>query len=419
MHRAGLLLTAAVTVTVPGVLALLAVLGHDHGVAGLADAADGTDSTSVAGQAAASDWPADPFPVAPSNRRAGAGGSLTPAQLTLGASLLGKAAAAGLATSYQGTELISQSGMTGEVTEVSQVWHTGGGATVMRTSSATPAGARATVSYDDADRSPAGVFGVTSALVTLLARHYVAAYLGGGSAVGRPAAVVDLYRLDGSLAARYWLDKQTMVPLRRDLFDTTARVICQSRFTQVRFGGPAKRATAMTAGAARAARAAKAASAQGADAAASSPSDASWVSAASPARFLTSLSSQGWRLPATLPGGLPLYAAAWTSSGSSRVVDLEYTDGLDVVSLFVQRGTLGTGMTGWRQLSVNGEPVYVSGHSIAWADSGLVYTMIADASPATVTRDVAAVRASSPAPGLLGRLGRGLDRLAKLVNPFG
>ena len=53
MHRAGLLLTAAATVTVPGVLALLAVLGHDHGVAGLADAADGTDSTSVSGQATA------------------------------------------------------------------------------------------------------------------------------------------------------------------------------------------------------------------------------------------------------------------------------------------------------------------------------------------------------------------------------
>jgi sigma-E factor negative regulatory protein RseB len=393
-RRPGLLLTAAATVTVPGVLALLAILGHDHGAAALADT-DGPDYPGGAGQAAWSAWPADPFPVAPSASRTGAGNSLTPAQLAQGTRLLGRAAAAGLATSYQGVEVISQAGVTGEVTSVSQVWHRGGGATVMRTSPGARPAAKVTVSYGAAGRSPAGVFGVTSALVPLLARHYVTAYLGSGSAAGRPASIVNVYRLNGSLAARYWLDKKTVVPLRRELFDTSATVIGEDKFTLVRFGAAAKRVSA------------------GAQAAPAS------VSAPSPARFLAALSSQGWRLPAALPGGLPLQSAGWMAGGGRRVADLEYSDGLYVVSLFVQKGTLGTDMTGWRQLSLSGQRVYVSGHSLAWAQTGLVYTMIADAPPATVAQDVAAVPQSSPPPGLLERLGRGLGRLAKLVNPFG
>ena len=48
--------------------------------------------------------------------------------------------------------------------------------------------------------------------------------------------MVELYRFDGSLAARYWLDKQTMVPLRRELFDTADNVISEDSFVQVKFG---------------------------------------------------------------------------------------------------------------------------------------------------------------------------------------
>jgi sigma-E factor negative regulatory protein RseB len=429
MRRPGLLLTAAATVTVPGVLALLAVLGHDHAAAGLADASDAADPSSLAGQAGVSAWPSDPFPITPSATRGPVDGSLTPAQLALGANLLDQAAKASLATSYQGVEVISQAGVTGGLTLTSQVWHRGGGTTVMRTSTGARSAARVTVSYGN-DRSPAGVFGLTSALVTLLGKHYVAAYLGSGNAAGRPAAVVNVYRFDGSLAARYWLDKQTMVPLRRELFDTTAKVIDEDNFSQVAFGRAAKQAAGRQVAGVRltgvgAASSAASSSSAGSAASAGSSVNAkqapatAWVSAPSPARFLAGLSTRGWRLPATLPGGLPLYSASWTASGGSQVADLEYSDGLYVVSLFVQRGSLGTGLVGWRQLSLDGQRVYVSGHSIAWAGTGLVYTMIADAPTATVAQDVKAVPDTSPPPGLLARLGRGLDRLAQLANPFG
>ena len=100
------------------------------------------------------------------------------------------------------------------------------------------------------------------------------------------------------------------------------------------------------------------------------------------------------------------------------MTDLEYSDGLNVISLFVQRGTLAPSMPGWRPMSLDGRHVYVSGHSITWAGHGLVFTMIADAPPATVAAAVAGLP-DSDQPGLVDRLKRGLDRLADLVDPFG
>ena len=81
------------------------------------------------------------------------------------------------------------------------------------------------------------------------------------------------------------------------------------------------------------------------------------------------------------------------------MTDLEYSDGLSVISLFVQRGTLAASMAGWQPLSLDGPRVYVNGHSVTWAGRGEVYTMIADAPPQTVAEAVAAAagrRAAGP-----------------------
>lgn len=393
-----LLLSAAVTVTVPGVLAILAILGHEH----IAD-----ESASLASSSSFVDSSlSGPVPEAPAKtdtpvrnalaavqRMSGepvtVDGTLTAAEQALGLRLLARAAQASQVTSYQGTELTSQEGVGGEVTTVSQVWHSGGGPTVTQTSSAEA----------DVMRSPTGIFGLTRALVALLGTHYTAVYRGTSYAAGRPAALVEVYRFDGSLAARFWLDKRTLVPLRRELFDPADQPIGVDAFIQVRFG-------ALTGQAATAAKAAAAAKAEPA-----------WATAASPGTLLTSLAGQGWRLPGTLPDGLPLYAAASTGTGSAKVIDLEYSDGLAVVSLFVQRGTLTPDMAGWRRAILGGHPVYVSGRSVAWTWHGLVCTMIADAPQGTVTDAVAVLPRSAPAS-VIDRLGRGLDRLAHLVDPF-
>ncbi|MGH3207803.1 MAG: sigma-E factor regulatory protein RseB domain-containing protein [Trebonia sp.] len=418
--RHGLLLTAVATVTVPGLLAMMAVVGHEHVAVETGVSAVALDGAPLSG----------PFPLAPATARAMvrnnvAGEQLasgtpvtvlsrvTIAQQVMGMHLLTGAATAGLATSYQGTELISQSGVAGSIKMISQVWHQGGGLTLAETSdgttvsSAARTGASGVASSDPVSVSPEGVFGVTKALVALLSKHYVAVYRGSGATVGRTATVVELYRFDGSLAARYWLDKQTMVPLRRELFDTSDNVISEDSFVQVTFGGPAASRLA----------AAGTVKAQLLTTAPAAPQPA-WVASATPTQFATSLAAQGWRVPGSLPGGLPLYTAAWTQTTSGEVVDLEYSDGLYVVSLFVQRGTLASDMAGWQQVYVGGQQAFVSGHSVTWSGLGFVYTMIADAPPQTMAEVVAALPRSAP-PGVLSRLGRGFIRLAHVINPFG
>ena len=411
MIRHGLLLTAVITVTVPGLLTVLAVVGHGR-VAPVADVtATALDSVPLTG----------PFPVAPASARTGVRDSVaavqgasgapvtvlshvTIAQQVLGMHLLNVAADASLATSYAGTELISQSGVGGSVKMVSQVWHQGGGVTLVETSNGTTSvaaqPASLVASTDPASGSPEGVFGVTKSLVALLGKHYVAMYGGGGAAVGRAATVVDLYRFDGSLAARYWLDKQTMVPLRRELFDTADNVISEDSFVRVQFGGLAMPQLAGVSASA-----------------AQSQSQPAWVAAVQPARFFTALAGQGWQVPGTLPGNLPLYAAASTKTASGEIVDLEYSDGLYDVSLFVQRGTLATDMAGWRPVTVSGQQAFVAGHSVTWAGPGFVYTMIADAPPQTMTQVVGALPRGGE-PSVLDRLGRGFARLARVLNPF-
>ena len=418
--RHGLLLTAVATVTVPGLLAMLAVVGHEHvAVEAGVNAAAALDGTPLSG----------PSPVAPAAARAmlrddatgeqPASGTpvmvlsrVTVGQQVMGMRLLTGAANAGLDTSYQGTEQISQSGVDGSVKMISQVWHQGSGLTLVETSDGTTVSAAArtaapgVASSDPVSDSPEGVFGVTKSLVALLSEHYVAVYLGTGAAVGRAATVVEVYRSDGSVAARYWLDKQTMVPLRRELYDTSENVISEDSFVQVKFGALAPSQFA----AANASEAQSLTTAQ-------AGREPAWVAADPPARFAASLVGQGWRVPGTLPGDLPLYAAASAETTTGEVVDLEYSDGLYVVSLFVQRGTLASNMSGWQPVDVGGQQAFVSGQSVTWSELGFVYTMIADAPPRTMTQVVGALPRGG-SPGVLSRLGRGFTRLARVIDPF-
>ena len=331
------------------------------------------------------------------------------AQDGMGIQLLGESAAASLAASYQGVELLAQWGVAGPDTIVSDVWHSGGVTVTQTSDAAMLAGTQPYVSYDADNRSPEGVFGVTKTLVSLLGQHYVAVYQGTGSAIGRPALIVELHRADGSLAARFWLDRQTMVPLRREVFDTSAQLISEEAFVQVQFGTLTKPPTSAAASAASAKASA--------GATAATPSGPSWSAVTAPAQLLAGLNKQGWRLPVSLPGGLPLYSAARSTTAAGQVLDLGYSDGLSVVSLFVQRGTLAQRPAGWQQVSLPGHQVYVAGHSIIWAGGGFVYTMLADAPPLVVSQVVASLPRNT-APGFFDRIMRGFRRLAAVADPF-
>src|SRR5262249_59869578 len=94
------------------------------------------------------------------------------------------------------------------------------------------------LSSDTDGQSPEGVLGVTAPLVQLLESRYVMAYAGTLSAGNRTAEVVEAWRADGSIAARFWLDYATKLPLEREIFDTAAHGIGQDVFIDVRFANP-------------------------------------------------------------------------------------------------------------------------------------------------------------------------------------
>jgi sigma-E factor negative regulatory protein RseB len=319
-------------------------------------------------------------------------------QQAQGMQLLNRAAMSGLTSSYQGVEMISQWTVGGAITVVSTVWHRSGGRTVTQTADAAAlADSQPYVSYDGDDHDPEGVFGVTTTLIDLLSTNYLVEYQGMGSAAGRPALMVEVHRADGSLAARFWLDKETMLPLRREVFDSDSHLLSEDAFLQVQFGR----------------RAAQAGVAQAAP-----PTRSAWAEVTDPARLVKVLNAKGWHLPATLPAGLSLYAAAQYGTATNQVFHLGYSDGLFVVSLFVQRGMLPAKMAGWQPTSMGGHLVYAGQHSITWDSRGFVYTVLADAPPQTMNTVVRTLPKDT-APGFLVRMGRGLARLAALADPFG
>jgi sigma-E factor negative regulatory protein RseB len=319
----------------------------------------------------------------------------------LAAHLLTQAAQAAVLTSYQGEEIISHWGTAnaGSVL-VSDIWHASGGQTVTQTLAAgTNSSSEPYRSADTDGQWPEGVLGVTTQLVRLLEAHYVVAYAGAGAADNRTAQIVEAWRENGSLAARFWLDDATKLPLEREVFDTAAHVISEDVFINVRFtkqppaAGPA----------------------QG-----PSDPDGPWTDPLA-APQLIALRKSGWLVPTELPGGLSLFTGAQTPTETGTVLDLGYSDGLSVVSLFEQRGDLAAKLAGWQKITVAGHVIYATEpdqRSLTWSSRGMVYTVMADAPAQTVDTVVGALPHDRP-PTFWKRMSRGFARLASWANPFG
>jgi sigma-E factor negative regulatory protein RseB len=334
-----------------------------------------------AGQAAAS-----------SGRAAGVAQS---PQVRAGQRLLREAAAACQDISYRGVQIMARWGEDGASTSVVDVWHLPGHGTLAKAADTETGPFGALQDGLSAEQDPDGILGVSGQLLVLMQANYEVVYAGEGTADNRPAQIVEVRRPSGGLAGRFWLDTATKLPLRRETFDTAAHVISEDAFITLTVGGH---------------------SLAGMPAATVRP----WTGRVDQSA-LTSLRAGGWPLPRRLPGNLLMFASDETSSSSGEVVDLSYSDGLSVVSLFVQRGILPRAMAGWRQVTINGRTVYSADpddRSLAWAARGFVFTIIADAPPGTVAEVVAALP-QDERPGFWLRLGRGFRRLVSWANPFG
>jgi sigma-E factor negative regulatory protein RseB len=229
--------------------------------------------------------------------------------------------------------------------------------------------------------------------VSLLAANYVVTVAGRGQVAGRPARVVTVRRPGGGVAAWFWLDSATSLPLRKEMFDARARLISSVTFAEVNIG-------------------------RGAVSREPVPTARAWRTTLAPGQ-LARLRASGWPLPGPLPADLTLIAAKESTTSAGPVVDLDYSDGLSVVSIFVQRGYLPARLRGWSQVALAGHKVYANDPDdlcFAWSARGFVYTLIAAAPQQTVGQVVVALPHDDD-PGWLAQLKHGLHRLLVWVGP--
>lgn len=309
----------------------------------------------------------------------------------LGLQLLGQAAKACATVAFRGVQSLTRWGGQGGSSTTIEVWHRPDGEVLARPAAGQgtdPASADATLGQDD-------VMTITPGLLKLMRRNFVITYAGRAAVMGRPAEVVEVDRPGGRLAARFWIDAATKLPLRRELYDDRARLFSADSFKKLWVG---------------------AGQLDGIPAPFTEP----WTGQLT-AADRTTLQARGWRLPSDSLGGLTLFEARQTATSSGKVVEQSYSDGLSVISVFVQRGELPATMPGWRRVAGHGdEAVYAvdpGNRSLAWSADGYVYTVISDAPASTVAQAVRRLPHDTP-PGFWGRIGRGLHRIVSWANPF-
>ncbi len=233
--------------------------------------------------------------------------------------------------------------------------------------------------------------------VALLAASYDLVVAAPGRCTGRSTHVVEARRADGSLAGRFWIDTDTGLLLRREAFDDGQRRMRSSAFVDV----------------------------QVSEAARAVPVALPPVERSADPGTVATLRSRGWQVPQTLPHGFTLFQTRLSSPLPGRnVLHLAYSDGLSTLSLFAQRGTLGTEPPpGFAAEQVADRPVWVRREvpeRVVWSGAGRVWTVVSDAPPQEVRAAVGALpRDAAPRTGVLARIGRGLGRMAGMVNPFG
>lgn len=332
-----------------------------------------------------------------------------PAQAA-GLKLLRAAAQACRSLPYRGVEVAwwGPGSQTGGDTSVVQVWHQPGGQALTQdpgaqTLTQAPAVSLAgpaqrhqpvrSLGSGGPNLDEAGALGMSTQLVSLLAANYVVTVAGRGQVAGRPARVVTVRRPGGGVAAWFWLDSATSLPLRKEMFDARARLISSVTFAEVNIG-------------------------RGAVSGEPVPTARAWRTTLAPGQ-LARLRASGWPLPGPLPADLTLIAAKESTTSAGPVVDLDYSDGLSVVSIFVQRGYLPARLRGWSQVALAGHKVYANDPDdlcFAWSARGFVYTLIAAAPQQTVGQVVVALPHDDD-PGWLAQLKHGLHRLLVWVGP--
>jgi len=171
-------------------------------------------------------------------------------QAGAGLRLLSEAASACQHVAYRGVQRTAWRGPGGNWISLLNVWHQQDHQTLIQAATMPAAlalpRASSTDPHGDGDddvgqRDPEGIMTMTSQMVTLLAENYRVFLAGRGQVAGRPVQELVLRHLDGRLAARFWLDSATKLPLRRETFDGHARMVSDDVFVSLKLGSAAHR----------------------------------------------------------------------------------------------------------------------------------------------------------------------------------
>lgn len=356
-------------------------------------------------------------PVEEAERTPGAGRADPPAPSDPAAlALLRRAARNARARSWTGTQVVTLRGVR-PATVVVEVEHSAMAGTRSRVPAAP--GAVLQEVYDaDATAVPGSSPLATPAGLdagrweSLLTANYSAGLAGGGAVAGEVTDAVELRRADGSAAARLEVGRASGLVLRRQLLDASGDLLHSTAFTRLALV-PAAAVEQIGSG--------QLASGQVTDgpvaARAQTPVDDGAVAA---------LRAAGWSVPDELVPGLALVDArrdtsAPTAAARDAVLHLTYSDGLSTVSLFEQRGRLDrAGRAGWQWEQRAGAAVLVRPglpERLAWADSGTVFTLVADVGDDVVDAALAALPRQRAAPGLAHRFTLGLERVGSWLDP--
>jgi len=315
-----------------------------------------------------------------------------------GASLLERAADAAEDLDYQGTQFVAFWAETGSTSAIVEVSHVAGEGSVMRLEP-TPQNPAGAVLRSGGPGAP-DVGGFDPAALGLLTRNYETARTGGDTVAGRAVDVVAVRRPGDSPVARFWLDRETGLVLRREVLDGDGRTLRASAFIRVTFGPTSDKTMDRD-------KAADTPQASG------EPLDDAAVA---------SLRDGGWRLPEGLPSGLELFDARLTGADEESQLHLTYSDGVSTLSLFQQRGRLDTdSLDGFRRIRVGATKVYASTtfpRRVVWSGGGKVFTLVAECQQDTLEGVIAALPHGEAPRGPLARLRDGFDRVGSWLNPF-
>lgn len=239
-------------------------------------------------------------------------------------------------------------------------------------------------------------------LLSLLDANYELGVLRIEPLRGRAAHLLVVSRpgIQGSegVAARFWVDTETGMVLRRDVLDGDGRVQRSSELVGLSF--PAGSTTGA------------------ADGRQLAPSGRRLDEPG-----MAELTGRDWQPPPWLPGGLALYDARVLDRSGAQVLQLAYSDGLSTLSVFQQRGVV-QARSGGLVRKMGGGSVWQSFDTpvrVVWSTDGVTWTVVSDASPQLVDDAVRALPHGAPQSsqdGVGPRVWRGMSRVGKWLNPF-